>query len=98
MTTTKIDKLKAQREELDKRIRELAAAQSKADREADKRRKIILGGWVIKHRPNLIKEIIANLERDQDKAAFEGWTPPALVQKSVEPAAPSDTPAASKQA
>lgn len=100
MTTTKIDKLKAQREELDKRIRELAAAQSKAEREADKRRKIILGGWVMKHRPNLVKEFLENgLIRDQDKAAFEGWTLPAPEpQEAANPAASADPAPVAKQA
>jgi len=72
----RIDQLKAQREALDKKIKELAAANSREKREIDKRRKIIIGGWVLKHRPNLVREIIASgLERDQDKAAFADWTP-----------------------
>lgn len=70
----RLDQLKAQREALDRRIKELAAAESREKREADKRRKIIIGGWVLKHRPNLVREIIANgLEREQDKAAFADW-------------------------
>jgi hypothetical protein len=82
----RIDQLKTQREELDKRIRELVSAEAKAQREDDKRRKIIIGGWVLKHRPELIKNIIANLEREQDKAAFEDFTIQATEQPKAAPA------------
>lgn len=94
MTTTKLEKLKAQRDELDKKIREIAAAQSEAERKADSRRKAIIGGWVIKHRPQLVRELMAyGFERPQDKAAFEGWTPPEPEKKPTTPApAPTATP------
>jgi hypothetical protein len=80
----RIDQLKQQREDLDKRIRELAAQDQKAERKRDERRKVILGGWLIKHRADLVQKIIENgLEREQDKAAFEGWTPPAATAQST---------------
>lgn len=73
----RIDQLKAQREALDKRIKELASKDQRAERKLDERRKVILGGWLIKHRPDLVKNIVLNgLERPQDKAAFEGWITP----------------------
>lgn len=71
---SRIEKLRQQREALDKKIRELAARSSATTRKMDERRKIIIGGWVLKHRPNLVKEIVANgLERKQDIAAFADW-------------------------
>jgi hypothetical protein len=89
----RIDLLKQQREELDKRIRELAAQDQKAERKRDERRKVILGGWLIKHRADLVQKIIENgLEREQDKAAFEGWTPPAATAQSTPKDSTTDTP------
>lgn len=69
----RIDKLLQQREALDKRIKEISAKENEAKRKEEARRKIIIGAWVIEHRPALVKEIIANLVRDQDKAAFHGY-------------------------
>jgi hypothetical protein len=86
MNASKLEILKARQRELSKKIREVAAAQSSADRETDRRRKIIIGGWVLKHRPHLVKELIVNgLERAQDKAAFEGWAPPTLASAAAPP-------------
>lgn len=70
----RIEKLQAQRDALDKKIKDLVSATSKAERAADSRRKTIIGGWVLKHRPELVKNIVENLERKQDKDAFEGWS------------------------
>lgn len=76
MTTTKLDKLKAQREALDKKIRDLAAVSSAEARKLDTRRKTIFGAWCMQQRPELLKEFMENgLTRAQDKAAFAGWTP-----------------------
>lgn len=88
----RIDQLKQQREELDKRIRELAAQDQKAERKRDERRKVILGGWLIKHRPDLVSKIVENgLEREQDKAAFEGWIPPAVTAQTTPEPSPTGT-------
>lgn len=77
----RIDQLKQQRDDLDKKIRELASQDQRAERKRDERRKVILGGWLIKHRPDLVQNIIGNgLTREQDKAAFEGWTPPVTAE------------------
>ena len=89
----RIDLLKQQREELDKRIRELAAKDLAAERRKDDRRKVILGGWLLKHRPDLVQKIVENgLERPQDKAAFEGWTPPAVTAQTTPETATTGTP------
>ncbi len=85
----RIDQLKQQREQLDKRIRELAAADQRAARDLDKRQKIIIGGWVLKHRPQLVNNVIANLEREQDKAAFANW--PTTETAAAPASAPQST-------
>lgn len=90
MTTSKLDKLKAQREELDKKIRTLAEAKSEEERKLDTRRKTIFGAWCMQQRPELLKEFIASgLTRAQDKAAFAGWTPPASAPTSTATPAPA---------
>lgn len=70
---TRLDKLKEKQADLSKRIARLQARESAARRKLDERRKIILGGWLIKHRPDLVKHIADNLERDQDRRAFADW-------------------------
>lgn len=73
---SRIEQLKAQREELDKKIRQLAAQESKEKRARETRQKTIIGAWVMQHRQPLVAEIIANLTREQDKAAFANYVPP----------------------
>lgn len=73
---SRIETLKAQRDELDKKIREIAAKESEAKRKLDGRQKTIIGAWVIQHRPELVKNIIENLTRAQDKAVFANYVLP----------------------
>lgn len=82
----RIDQLKQQRDELDKRIKKMAAMEISANRKEDAKRKIIIGAWVLNNRPALVKEIIANLTREQDKVAFENF-----VIHKVEPASSEAT-------
>lgn len=77
---SKLDKLKQQREELDKQIKALAAQAAKQNRENDRDRKIIFGAWCMKHRQELLKEFMANLSTPREKALFENWTPPAPAE------------------
>jgi len=73
---SRIEQLKAQREELDKKIRELSAKDAKEKRALETRQKTIIGAWVLQHRPELVANIIANLTREQDKAAFANFKAP----------------------
>lgn len=93
---SKIEQLKAQREELDKKIRQLAAQESKEKRARETRQKAIIGAWVMQNRPELVANIIANLTRDQDKAAFKDFTPPQAAPKLAP--APNAAPAPKQQA
>lgn len=72
----RIETLKRRREQLDLKLRELVSKEMRKTAQLDKRRKIILGGWLMKHRSDLVAKIVANgLERDQDRNAFSGWSP-----------------------
>lgn len=70
----RIEALKKRRDELDTKLRELAAKEAQKSSQLDKRRKIILGAWLMKHRADLVRKIVENgLERDQDRKAFGDW-------------------------
>lgn len=71
---TRIEALRKRREVLDSKLKELAAKEARKNAMLDKRRKIILGGWLMKHRADLVQRIVENgLERDQDRKAFADW-------------------------
>lgn len=83
----RIETLKRRREQLDLKLRELVSKEMRKTAQLDKRRKIILGGWLMKHRSDLVAKIVANgLERDQDRNAFTGWSPsPSEVEPIEQP-------------
>lgn len=73
---TRIETLKKRKEEIDLKLKEMVAKEVKRAATNEKRQKIILGGWLIKHRPDLVNHIVNGfLEREQDKKAFVGWEP-----------------------
>lgn len=89
MAKTAEEKLKLAQEEEAKaraRVRALQAELAGKARKVDAKRKIILGAWLIENYPDTVFKAVAGLKRAQDKALFEGWTPP-----------PKKTPAAAPQ-
>lgn len=63
--------------ELDQEIKQLQARKQKlatleaaAERKRLERQKIIIGGWLMSQRPDLVSEIVGQLTRPQDRAAF----------------------------
>lgn len=73
---TRIETLKKRKEEIDQKLKEMVAKEAKRATTNEKRQKIILGGWLMKHRPDLVNKVVQNgLEREQDKKAFVGWEP-----------------------
>ena len=75
--------------ELDQEIKQLQARKQKlatleaaAERKRLERQKIILGGWLMSQRPDLVSEIVGQLTRPQDRALF-GL--PAQQQPSQQP-------------
>jgi hypothetical protein len=85
----------------DRAIAELrvAAGQISArNRKADTRRKIILGGIVMRlmaANEGTNRVMQANIKRlpDRDRALFDGWTPPPLPKKKDPPKKQSQAPA-----
>ncbi|MGZ5198779.1 MAG: hypothetical protein ACXWC4_03330 [Telluria sp.] len=79
--TGRIEALKKRRDVLDAKLRELAAKEARKSAQLDKRRKIILGGWLMKHRLDLVQKIVENgLEREQDQNAFLEWASSSAAQ------------------
>lgn len=69
------------------RVRALQSAAAGVERKRDTKRKILLGAWLIEHKPEVIAGIVAKLARESDRAAFEGWTPPPKkAQEAPKPA------------
>jgi hypothetical protein len=74
--STRLEALQKQRADIDRKLRDLTSKQARLRSVNEKRQKIILGGWLMKHRPELVNNIVENgLEREQDRRAFAGWTP-----------------------
>ena len=77
--TPRAQAIKKRIEQLQVRLADIEKRNSKVERAADTRRKVILGGWMIErartdetaHRRMV--EIIASLTRKQDIAAFRDW-------------------------
>ena len=91
MTTTRIIALQKRKEELDERLKKLISNDIKQAVKLENRRKIILGGWLLKHRPDLVKNIVLHgLVRRQDINAFADWaednssTTPSELAKCTE--------------
>lgn len=81
------------------RVRALQSAAAGVERKRDTKRKILLGAWLIEHKPEIIAGIVAKLARESDRDAFAGWKPPtrptkAPTQEPVQQAAPAARPAA----
>lgn len=89
MSITKLERLKAQREALDKAIKDASAGAAKEKRNNDRDRKIIFGAWCMKHRPELLAKFAASLTTAREKALFAELFAP----ESTENNAPSPNPA-----
>ena len=88
----RIEKARLQASQAKARLQALEARLSEAGRKLDTRRKIILGGLLIdaagkdERFAKVVTALMGRIDRDHDRQAFEGWTPPA-------PPAPSPAPA-----
>lgn len=94
----RIEKARLKASQAKARLQALEARLSDADRKLDTRRKIILGGLLIdaagkdERYAKVIAALVGRIDRDQDRVAFEGWTPPALAVPPASSPAPADAP------
>ena len=81
-TPEQIDKARLKAEQAKARLHALEARLGEAARKLDTRRKIIMGGLLLdaaekdERYAEVVAALMGRIERDHDRKAFEGWTPP----------------------
>jgi hypothetical protein len=92
-TTERIEKAKLAVQQAKARLQAIENRQSDAERKLDTRRKIIMGGLLLdaaskdERYAKVVSALMARIDRDNDRKAFQGWEPPAPA------AAPGPAPA-----
>ena len=88
----RIEKARLKANQAKASLQALEARLSEAGRKLDTRRKIILGGLLIdaaskdERYAKVVSALLGRIDRDHDRQAFEGWTPPAPLAPSAAPA------------
>lgn len=83
-TTDQIEKARLKAAQAKERLAKLEARLGEAARKLDTRRKIILGGLLLdaaakdERYAKVVQSLMSRIDREQDRMAFENWTPPAL--------------------
>ena len=94
-TNERIEKAKLAVQQAKARLQAIENRQTEAERKLDTRRKIILGGLLLdaaakdERYAKVVSALMARIDRDNDRKAFDGWTPPAASEAgSPSPASP----------
>lgn len=97
-TLDQVEKARLKASQAKARLQALEARLNEAGRKLDTRRKIILGGLLIdaagkdERFAKVVTALMSRIDRDHDRQAFEGWTPPAPAASSAATApTPADT-------
>ena len=97
-TSDQIEKARIKASQAKARLQALEARLSDASRKLDTRRKIILGGLLMdaagkdERYAKVVTALMGRIDRDHDRQAFDGWTPPAPATSTAASPAPADTP------
>jgi len=97
-TYDQVEKARLKARQAKARLQALEARLSEASRKLDTRRKIILGGLLIdaagkdERYAKVVTALIGRINRDQDRIAFEGWTPPTPAASPAPSPVPADAP------
>lgn len=75
MAQRTIEELDRKLEQLKARKAQLLARESSTQRRLRTRQAIILGGWLLANRPEIVEEVKAQLVRPQDLSAFAKKVP-----------------------
>lgn len=103
-TSEQVDKARLKASQAKARLQALEARLSEASRKLDTRRKIILGGLLIdaagkdERYAQVVAALVGRIDRDQDRVAFEGWTPPAPAAPPAPAPVPADAPSSAAPA
>lgn len=82
-TPTQIEKARLAVQQAKARLQAIENRQSEAERKLDTRRKIIMGGLLLdaaakdERYAKVVSALMARIDRDNDRKAFQGWDPPA---------------------
>lgn len=82
-TPTQIEKARLAVQQAKARLQAIENRQSEAERKLDTRRKIIMGGLLLdaaskdERYAKVVTALMARIDRDNDRKAFQGWEPPA---------------------
>jgi hypothetical protein len=95
-TSQQIEKAKIAVQQAKARLQAIESRQSEAERKLDTRRKIIMGGLLLdaagkdERYAKVVADLLARVERDNDRQAFQGWdTPGSTVASQPTPTAPA---------
>ena len=94
-TPEQIAKAKLAVQQAKARLQAIENRQTEAERKLDTRRKIILGGLLIdaaakdERYAKVVSALMARIDRDNDRKAFDGWTPPAAPETAAPGPAPT---------
>ena len=97
-TPERIAKARLQAEQAKARLQALEDRLSQDERKKDTRRKIILGGLLLdaatkdERYAKVVSALMARIERDNDRKAFEGWEAPGTLPGGVSAPASSLAP------
>lgn len=82
-TSERIEKAKLAVQQAKARLQAIENRQSEAERKLDTRRKIIMGGLLLdaaakdERYAKVVAALMARIDRDNDRKAFQGWEPPS---------------------
>jgi len=91
-TPEQIKKAKLAVQQAKARLQAVENRQSQAERKLDTRRKIIMGGLLLdaagkdERYAKVVSALLARVERDNDRKAFEGWEAPGSAAAASQPA------------
>lgn len=103
MAETELERAQKRYDQARARLQALRNREAARERKLDTRRKVILGGALMDLAAHdtaaaaLLDRLVRSLPRDQDRKAFEGWSPEAQAEEEMTgavPPAPTDPDAA----
>lgn len=83
MSQQDIIAIERQIERLKNRKAQVLAKDASAERRRRTRQNIIVGAWVQQHRPEMIEQVRASLNREQDRAVFLGARQPSAANVDI---------------
>ena len=103
-TAERIEKARIAVQQAKARLQAIENKQTEAERKLDTRRKIIMGGLLFdaaakdERYAKVVVALMARIDRDNDRKAFQGWPLPTTADAAVPGPAPAAAPNGSTEA